>query len=379
MRGMRMKGADFSTDFGDVKPQEGTDLPLARIQGSPFDKEEAGSSPDIISEKIRSGELPQGYELTADDVGKLLDTSDFGEVLDADVGKKVYLKDYGLVMENDEQRDARKARESHASKKQATIFDGFAHRVTIESHAGDTNGTYSMVLGMLSSADIRYREVRRYTVDPDRVLIDVLINKEDVDVIKELGKEAEKYNISFTFNDNISEGVQPKVITTPEKDVEEKVTASKKTAAALGMFDVAVYIDDNRVEIGDPDYVKMTDNIDDTVSKFKSKYPEAEVTLSGDESQYIITVMNSKTASSDSAKVSSEEPKTSDTDSTILTGEVQEEKVDSDGDFVLMKVVDKDLSWLVIRNTKTGVDHEIFEVDDVDDAKNMLHAFAKNV
>ena len=110
-----------------------------------------------------------------------------------------------------------------ASKKQAVYFDGYSYRVTIESLAGDNNQTYSMVTNMLSAADIRYQEVRRYTIEPDRVCLDILITKDDVDVIKGLAKEGKEYNVKFTFNDSVSEGIAPKIIVTPEKEVEEKV------------------------------------------------------------------------------------------------------------------------------------------------------------
>lgn len=60
-----------------------------------------------ISMDIRSGKRRQGAELTAQDVGRNLGDN-FGRVLPIDVGKRVWLKDYGLVMENDAQRDKRK-------------------------------------------------------------------------------------------------------------------------------------------------------------------------------------------------------------------------------------------------------------------------------
>lgn len=61
-----------------------------------------------ISEQIRRGELPQGYELTEADVGCSLDwQGGFGPVRPFDVGKRVWLRDYGLTMENQEQRDRR--------------------------------------------------------------------------------------------------------------------------------------------------------------------------------------------------------------------------------------------------------------------------------
>jgi hypothetical protein len=63
-----------------------------------------------IAEQIRKGTLPQGYELTENDIGASLSypTEGFGAVLIQDIGKRVWLKSYGLVMENNEQRDKRK-------------------------------------------------------------------------------------------------------------------------------------------------------------------------------------------------------------------------------------------------------------------------------
>jgi len=61
----------------------------------------------IIKEEIRSKRLPQGYEIQESDVGKSLDLY-WGKVLPIDIGKKVWVRSYGLVMENDEQRKERK-------------------------------------------------------------------------------------------------------------------------------------------------------------------------------------------------------------------------------------------------------------------------------
>jgi len=62
-----------------------------------------------ISNRITRGMLPQGYELTDKDVGTLLSYWDgFGVVLQTDVGKRVWVRSYGLVMENDAQRNRRK-------------------------------------------------------------------------------------------------------------------------------------------------------------------------------------------------------------------------------------------------------------------------------
>lgn len=47
--------------------------------------------------------LPNPYEIQQTDVGRLLDLHDFGKVLQADVGKRVYLRKGMIQMENAEQ------------------------------------------------------------------------------------------------------------------------------------------------------------------------------------------------------------------------------------------------------------------------------------
>jgi len=47
--------------------------------------------------------LPNPYEIQQTDVGRLLDLHDFGKVLQADVGKLVYLRKGMIQMENAEQ------------------------------------------------------------------------------------------------------------------------------------------------------------------------------------------------------------------------------------------------------------------------------------
>jgi len=60
-----------------------------------------------IAAAIRTGSRPQGTELTVADVGREFG-EEFGKVGVHDIGKRVWLKSYGIVMENAEQRDARK-------------------------------------------------------------------------------------------------------------------------------------------------------------------------------------------------------------------------------------------------------------------------------
>lgn len=96
-----------------------------------------------------------------------------------------------------------------ATDKQAAIFDNFCCRVTIETKAGDTNESYTLVLNMLNAADIQYREVRRYTIDPDRVLLDINVKAEGRELLEELAKDAEKEGVLITFPDFVSEGLRP--------------------------------------------------------------------------------------------------------------------------------------------------------------------------
>lgn len=63
-----------------------------------------------IADEIRKGIRLNGAELRPEDLRRFLDTG-FGQVLPIDIGKRVWLRDYGLTMENNEQRDARKKRE----------------------------------------------------------------------------------------------------------------------------------------------------------------------------------------------------------------------------------------------------------------------------
>lgn len=61
-----------------------------------------------IESQIKEGSRPQGTELKESDVGfPLAWQGGFGQVLPIDVGKRVWSKNYGLVMENNEQRDKR--------------------------------------------------------------------------------------------------------------------------------------------------------------------------------------------------------------------------------------------------------------------------------
>ena len=60
----------------------------------------------LISQEIKKGIRPQGKEIMESDVGRSLDYGGgFGPVQSGDVGIKVWLRSYGIVMENREQRD----------------------------------------------------------------------------------------------------------------------------------------------------------------------------------------------------------------------------------------------------------------------------------
>ncbi len=65
--------------------------------------------PIIIQMEQRS--LPNPYEIQQTDVGRLLDLHDFGKVLQADVGKMVYLRKGIIQMENAEQWAKRTTKE----------------------------------------------------------------------------------------------------------------------------------------------------------------------------------------------------------------------------------------------------------------------------
>jgi len=260
MNGMRTKGAEFSTDFGTLKASKDMELPLARVQNSLFDtpasKKKATEESHWVVVQLDSESsldnapalaIPFKTSVEAEEkINELENASDvtvfsvdyYGSGSENDVRKyfsnnDVIVGNPDMTVENVYHALTDWSKNKEASKKKAVYFDGYAYRVTIESKAGNNNQTYSFITNLLSAADIRYREVRRYTIEPDRVMMDILIKKEDVDVIKELDKEGKKYDVSFTFDDNISEGVQPKTIVTPEKEVPEKVSASKNVTSAI--------------------------------------------------------------------------------------------------------------------------------------------------
>jgi len=241
MKGMRTKGTDLNTDFGELKASN-EELPLARVQGDMFestatDKTSAYSVEELADTIMRGEEFVQtGFGKKRKQGLTEMLTSDaysVSEIVEALLNGNPQLStDWGNKNPAGVEDMVQQARSGKsASKKKAVIFDGYAYRVTVESKARDNNQTYSAITNILSNLDVRYREVRRYTIEPDRVMMDILIKKEDADTIKEADKTSKEYDITFTFNDSISEGVQPKTIVTPEKEVPEKVEASKKTAA----------------------------------------------------------------------------------------------------------------------------------------------------
>lgn len=161
-----------------------------------------------------------GATESADDIyAKLMRSQEYVETL-------LELERLGQLSDNEE--EALKKWRSVRSSKSAAIYDGYGVRVTIETKAGDTNESYTMVTSMLQEADIRYREVRRYTVDPDRVLLEVLVRKQDTEIIKELAKAAEAEGVSIYLSDNISEGIKSQTIVTEAEEVEKKIEATKK-------------------------------------------------------------------------------------------------------------------------------------------------------
>lgn len=68
-----------------------------------------------IAQRIRNGELPNGYEISLEDIGRTIDFN-MGAALPIDLYKKVYIKPWGMVMENNDQRNARKSFEYHCQR-----------------------------------------------------------------------------------------------------------------------------------------------------------------------------------------------------------------------------------------------------------------------
>lgn len=65
--------------------------------------------PHPLSADIKSGLRMQGAELVSADLRRRFDyQSCLGHVQPGDLGKRVWLRSYGVVMENNAQRDARK-------------------------------------------------------------------------------------------------------------------------------------------------------------------------------------------------------------------------------------------------------------------------------
>lgn len=59
-----------------------------------------------IGKELRTGKLPNGYTLTYEDVGHWLD-SDYGHIIMADVGKRIFLSGGVIQMENSQQKQER--------------------------------------------------------------------------------------------------------------------------------------------------------------------------------------------------------------------------------------------------------------------------------
>jgi len=65
-----------------------------------------------VATQLSKGYRAQGSELETRDIGRTICNGEgFGRVLPIDVGKRIWLKPHGITMENNEQRDARKARQ----------------------------------------------------------------------------------------------------------------------------------------------------------------------------------------------------------------------------------------------------------------------------
>lgn len=59
-----------------------------------------------IATGIRKHGAPNGYTIEARDVGRIIGDN-MGRVCRGDIGKRVFLRDFGVAMENADQRDAR--------------------------------------------------------------------------------------------------------------------------------------------------------------------------------------------------------------------------------------------------------------------------------
>jgi hypothetical protein len=76
---------------------------------APMHQTMKGDCAMTIEHELKKGLRKQGSELQPSDVGRSLDhIGAFGIVHPADIGKRVWRKHYGLVMENAQQRNARK-------------------------------------------------------------------------------------------------------------------------------------------------------------------------------------------------------------------------------------------------------------------------------
>lgn len=137
--------------------------------------------------------------------------------------------DFGQIKTSSQELPLARLQKS-SIEKAATYFDIYDYRLTCEARAGVEDVNYERIISALNDAGIRYKEDRRYNIRPDRVVMEVLIQKEDVDAIKKLNKDLKSEGLTFTFNDNLPEDIQDRIITTPENEVEEKEpnkTASK--------------------------------------------------------------------------------------------------------------------------------------------------------
>ena len=65
----------------------------------------------ILREEMRKGILSNPYEIKEEDIGNLVDGFDFGRVIKGDVGKRIFLRNSIILMENDEQMKRRKHKE----------------------------------------------------------------------------------------------------------------------------------------------------------------------------------------------------------------------------------------------------------------------------
>jgi len=229
MRGMRTPGSEFETENLRTLAAASAPTALARLQQGFFEKRSDKNTPTEVKEFTMDGDTyyikpidsTHVYMSWSNDFTKPQSALHVAQLPNKQLSDAVYQ----WLGTGDDQFSGKDFKRNAA--KMATIYDGYGYRLTIETKAGQTNESYTSVLAVLAEADIRYREVRRYTIDPDRVCVDILVRQEDLELLQDLAKEVEADGILITFNDNISEAIKPKQIVTPQDEVTQNMPKSK--------------------------------------------------------------------------------------------------------------------------------------------------------